>query len=232
LAITLAIKYQQIKNPMELNAYTRTIRTLFSTNVKYVVPRFQREYYWTKEEVNELWTDVLYNIKVKNGNTINLEYFIRSLVLIGEDKSTSMLIVDGQQRLTTITILLSALVQTFNDIQQIDLAEGIYNTYIEGKDDRNKPFFKLVNENPKPFLQESIQHITKKDAKPNTKEERTLWDAYLFLNNKLKLESLKKEFRFWNEIIGSDEKKYLTGLRINKRSNFIISESYLHNGFK
>ncbi len=39
---------------MDLNAYTRTISTLFSTNVKYVVPRFQREYSWTKDEVSEL----------------------------------------------------------------------------------------------------------------------------------------------------------------------------------
>lgn len=194
---------------MDLNAYTRTISTLFSTNVKYIVPRFQREYSWTKEEISELWYDIIHNLKLEQEKPINLEYFIGSLVLIGEDKSSSLLIVDGQQRLTTITIFLSAIVQTFNNIGQRDLAEGIYNTYIEGKDVRNKPFFKLENENPKPFLQEAIQHSTKMDSKPATKEERTLWDSYTFFINKLKKDNLAKEIPFWSNLAGGDNENYL-----------------------
>ncbi|MEZ7514493.1 DUF262 domain-containing protein [Flavobacterium frigidarium] len=194
---------------MDLNAYTRTISTLFSTNVKYVVPRFQREYSWTKDEVSELWQDVINNLKLKDGKIENLEYFIGSLVLIGEDKSPELLIVDGQQRLTTITILLSALVETFRSIGENDLAQGIYSTYIEGKDVRFKPFFKLENENPKPFLQESIQHITKKNNQPQNKEEKTLWESYLFFINKFKIESLKKDINFWNEISGKQNEKQL-----------------------
>jgi uncharacterized protein with ParB-like and HNH nuclease domain len=194
---------------MDLNAYTRTISTLFSTNVKYVVPRFQREYSWTQEETSELWHDVINNLKIKEGRIENLEYFIGSLVLIGEDKSPEMLIVDGQQRLTTITILLSALVETFKSIGENDLAQGIYSTYIEGKDVRFKPFFKLENENPKPFLQESIQHITKKENTPQNKEEKTLWDSYLYFINKFKTESLKKDIKFWNEVHGTNSQKQL-----------------------
>ncbi|WP_298146739.1 DUF262 domain-containing HNH endonuclease family protein [Flavobacterium sp.] len=194
---------------MDLNAYTRTISTLFSTNVKYVVPRFQREYSWTKDEVSELWHDVINNLNIKDDKIVNLEYFIGSLVLIGEDKSSEMLIVDGQQRLTTITILLSALVETFKSIGQNDFAQGIYSTYIEGKDVRFKPFFKLENENPAPFLQESIQHISKKENQPQNKEEKTLWDSYLYFINKLKLENLKKDIKFWNDIPGSIDQKQL-----------------------
>jgi uncharacterized protein with ParB-like and HNH nuclease domain len=197
---------------MDLNAYTRTISTLFSTNVKYVVPRFQREYSWTKDEVSELWFDVITSIKLKDGVLENNEYFIGSLVLIGEDKSPSMQIVDGQQRLTTITILLSALVQCFKNINQIDLAEGIYNTYIEGKDVRNKPFFKLENENPRPFLQESIQHIQKKNSQPGNNEEQTLWDAYSYFTTKLKIENIKLDLPFWNKMKGKDPEKHLSVL--------------------
>lgn len=195
---------------MDLNAYTRTISTLFSTNVKYIVPRFQREYSWTKEEINELWYDIISNIKLDGDKPKNLEYFIGSLVLIGEDKSSSLLIVDGQQRLTTITIFLSALVQTFNSIGERDLAQGIYNTYIEGKDFKNKPFFKLENENPKPFLQESIQYITKSDTKPITKEEKTLWESYNFFVNQLKKEALKDDINFWHQLTGAEDVKYIS----------------------
>ncbi|EBI0430519.1 DUF262 domain-containing protein, partial [Salmonella enterica subsp. enterica serovar Cerro] len=51
---------------MELHAYTRTISELLSVNRKYVVPRFQREYSWVKEQINELWYDVISNIKLEN----------------------------------------------------------------------------------------------------------------------------------------------------------------------
>ncbi|WP_417033696.1 DUF262 domain-containing protein [Dolichospermum circinale] len=51
---------------MELHAYTRTISDLFSVKKKYVVPRFQREYSWTKEKVSELWEDILSNITINN----------------------------------------------------------------------------------------------------------------------------------------------------------------------
>lgn len=197
---------------MDLNAYTRTISTLFSTNVKYVVPRFQREYSWTKDEVSELWHDVINNLKLKDGRIENLEYFIGSLVLIGEDKSPELLIVDGQQRLTTITILLSALVETFKSIGENDLAQGIYSTYIEGKDVRFKPFFKLENENPKPFLQESIQHITKKENQPQNKEEKTLWDSYLYFVNKFRIDNLRKDIKFWNDVPGTNSQKQLAVL--------------------
>ena len=150
-----------------------------------------------KKKYLNLWQDVINNLKIKDGKIENFEYFIGSLVLIGEDKSPELLIVDGQQRLTTITILLSALVETFKSIGENDLAQGIYSTYIEGKDVRFKPFFKLENENPKPFLQESIQHITKKENSPQNQEEKTLWESYLYFINKFKIETLKNEVNFW-----------------------------------
>lgn len=198
---------------MELNAVAKTIRTLFSTNVKYVVPRFQREYSWTKDETSELWNDIIFNILVDTGVVINQEYFIGSLVLIGEDRSTELQIVDGQQRLTTITIILSAIVQTFLDLGKENLASAVYETYIEGKDGDFNKYFKLVNENPKPFLQQSIQHITKTENQPANKEERTLWASYSFYYNKLKKDALSRDYPKWTEINGSVEEKYLTLLK-------------------
>ncbi len=134
---------------MELHAYTRTISDLLSVKKKYVVPRFQREYSWTEEKVSELWDDIVSNISLdENGNFNHEEYFIGSLVLVGEDKSVEMEIVDGQQRLTTLTILLSALCERFKEINQRNLAQAIYDNYIAGKDDDGNYYFKLENETP------------------------------------------------------------------------------------
>ena len=182
---------------IDLHAYTKTVYDLFSIDKKYIVPRFQREYSWGVDEVNELWRDLVSNILSDGDKLKNQEYFIGSLVLVGEDKSTKFMIVDGQQRLTTITLLLSALVESFKEIKQEDLAKGLY-AFIEGRDVSNKQFFKLENENPKPFLQDSIQNINKVPANPETKEESTILKAYQFFQKRLHKNSLAREFDvFW-----------------------------------
>ena len=87
---------------MELIAETRTVNEIFSQSRKYVVPRFQREYSWTEEQVAELWEDVTDQIgQDADGNVVHDEYFIGSVVFVGEDSKPEHLIVDGQQRLIT-----------------------------------------------------------------------------------------------------------------------------------
>lgn len=179
---------------MELHAYTRTISDLFSVKKKYVVPRFQREYSWTKEKVSELWEDIVSNISINSDGSFNHEeYFIGSLVLVGDDKSVSMQIVDGQQRLTTLTILLSALCQRFVEIEKKNVADSIYENYIAGKDDEGNYYFKLENETPKPFFQIAIQHIDKKQKLPSSEEEKTLLTSYNEFYSYASRDSLKKK---------------------------------------
>ncbi len=181
---------------MELHAYTRTISDLFSVKKKYVVPRFQREYSWTEEQLSELWNDIISNIKVdKEENYTHEEYFIGSLVLVGDDKSVSQQIVDGQQRLTTLTILLSSLCQRFKELNKANIAQAIYENYIAGKDDDGEYYFKLENESPKPFFQTKIQHIDKETKEsPQTEEEKTLWNSYEILSSYLSKDNLTQKF--------------------------------------
>ena len=195
---------------MDLHAYTKSISDLLSVNKKYIVPRFQREYSWKKEEVLELWRDLSSSVRVENGNCINNEYFIGSLVLVGQDSSPEMKIVDGQQRLTTITILLSALTQTYRDISQENLANGLYNQFIEGRDSSNDPYFKLINETPKPFFQLGIQNFDKEAMTASNEEETKLIEAYRIMLGALTQQSLKSNFREFDDITGSDTDKHLS----------------------
>ncbi len=190
---------------MELHAYTRTISDLFSVKRKYVVPRFQRSYSWSKEQVKELWDDIVTNIQVNSEEDINHEeYFIGALVLVGDDKSNILQIVDGQQRLTTITILLSVLCERFKELKKENLAEAIFKNYIEGQDDDGKNYFKLDNETPKPFFQKSIQYINKEKSNPQSEEEKTLLSSYQDLWNFTTRDNLASRFRIDKKI--SDEK--------------------------
>lgn len=196
---------------MELHAYTRTISDLFSVKKKYVVPRFQREYSWTREKISELWDDITSNITIDHDDLSikHEEYFIGSLVLIGNDKSISMQIVDGQQRLTTLTILLSALCQRFIEINKQNIAQSIQENYIAGKDDDGDEYFKLENETPKPFFQTTIQHIDKQEGTPSSEEEKTLLSSYREFYSYTSRESLRRNFN-WTNI--SDE-LYETALK-------------------
>jgi uncharacterized protein with ParB-like and HNH nuclease domain len=190
---------------MELHAYTRTISDLFSVKRKYVVPRFQRAYSWSKEQVRELWDDIIINIHINSEEAINHEeYFIGALVLVGDDKSNVLQIVDGQQRLTTITILLSVLCERFKELKKENLAEAIFKNYIEGQDDDGKNYFKLDNETPKPFFQKSIQYINKEQSNPQSDEEKALLSSYQDFYNFTARDSLASRFRIDKKV--SDEK--------------------------
>ncbi|EGJ34436.1 MULTISPECIES: DUF262 domain-containing protein [Moorena] len=129
---------------MELHAHTRTINDIFAANKKYIVPRFQREYSWSTDEVNELWEDIISNIEIIDNHEFHHEeHFIGALVLVGEDKSQELKIVDGQQRITTLTIFISALCERFMEIEKKILSEAIYHNFIAGKDSDGQPYLKL-----------------------------------------------------------------------------------------
>jgi uncharacterized protein with ParB-like and HNH nuclease domain len=84
----------------------------------YQIPRFQRPYSWDKENVDDFWTDAIV--------TEDPDYFIGSFVLFKESrKSDTFMVVDGQQRLATITLLLAAVRNAFSELEFGDLALGV-----------------------------------------------------------------------------------------------------------
>ena len=96
-----------------MNADPLTINKVFSSggDVQYVLPHFQREYAWEKEHWVTLFDDVMeiYGTHAES----NTEHFMGALVVIQEGDSygtmSKFTLVDGQQRLTTISLLLCAL---------------------------------------------------------------------------------------------------------------------------
>lgn len=106
------------------------IATLFSNEQRFTVPLFQRPYVWTREEQWEpLWEDILGALKrleVRQGNAPVASHFLGTIVLEQKPTTTGSLnrreVIDGQQRLTTLQILLRA---TEHTIREIMPAEGL-----------------------------------------------------------------------------------------------------------
>lgn len=112
----------------------------------FIIPRFQRPYSWEPEQVNQFWSDIIDNLSES--------YFIGSMVVYRVGRS-SVAVVDGQQRLTTITIMLCAIREGFKSVARADLAEGL-QAYIEQRNRENKTEYVLQTETSFPFLQEEV----------------------------------------------------------------------------
>lgn len=97
----------EVGNFMELKATPNSIDDVLRLQRKYVIPRFQREFSWELEGLSEIYDDLVDNIVYANNKLNTNEYFVGSLVLVGDDDDTTKIeryVVDGQQRLTTFTI--------------------------------------------------------------------------------------------------------------------------------
>lgn len=181
---------------MEFNAQPRTVRDALDLKRKYIIPRFQREYSWEVEELDTLWDDLFDNVKIEAGLPSAAEYFMGSLVLVGDDDDTQSIerqVVDGQQRLMTFTIAFSVLSQLFKQIKEDRLSE-IVHSYIIGEDENGIAYTKVVSETPKPFFQFRIQQKEIDFTQiPKSREEKRILAAYQFFENKLSKRNLEKE---------------------------------------
>ncbi len=110
-----------------------TYRKLIGNGLTYRIPRFQRDYSWTDEEWEDLWSDILGTIQ-DGGEPA---HYMGYLVLQSEDEKTFD-VIDGQQRLTTLSLIILAALKNLqrqvdegkNPDQNKQRLEQIRNTYL------------------------------------------------------------------------------------------------------
>jgi len=132
---------------MKISSVDRSIEDILKSSF-YKIPRFQRPYSWERENVEDFWNDVFVNS--------GPDYFIGSMVVFKPKGSDTAFVVDGQQRLTTITMLLAAIRNSFKENGFADLAAGI-QSLIERRDINNQDQYSLQTETSYPYFQEHIQ---------------------------------------------------------------------------
>lgn len=92
-----------------LEAHDKLIHEVFGGSYQFEIPDYQRPYAWTTEQAEELFSDLLSAMQDARANTTSSQYFLGSIVLIKSDRDLKAMVVDGQQRLTTLTMLFAAL---------------------------------------------------------------------------------------------------------------------------
>lgn len=99
------------------------LHKLFSSDYSFSIPDYQRPYSWTKEQAGQLLTDIE---DALDGNGDQEPYFLGSVVLVKDAGVPQSDVIDGQQRLTTLAILLAVLRDlTKTDGLQIELQNMI-----------------------------------------------------------------------------------------------------------
>lgn len=96
---------------MNFNTANNTFRQLFGNGLRYCVPPFQRDYSWTEEEWDDLWQDIM-GLFEDDGEQA---HYMGYLVLQSSDNKTFD-IIDGQQRMTTISLLILAALGHLQDL--------------------------------------------------------------------------------------------------------------------
>ena len=113
---------------------------------QFVIPIYQRKYSWQHKQCKQLWDDIiLAGEDEKPGG-----HFIGSIVYVADNaiNDSPLLVIDGQQRLTTLTLLIVALLETISDDEQ-EPVEGfsrkkLKNYYLVHPDETGKKYWRLV----------------------------------------------------------------------------------------
>ncbi len=180
-----------------MKAREATLLEFFEQNQtnQFVIPIYQRLYSWKKEQCEQLWDDI---IKIGGNDKMN-GHFIGSILYVSADDthSSPLLIIDGQQRLTTITLLLIALRNHLNDEDEFlekFSCKKIQNRYLtnSNKDGDNK-FRLILSESDRDTLLSLIDKNRRKPSELSLKimENFKLFEEWIRKNTD-KLETIFK----------------------------------------
>ena len=179
---------------MDIKPYDKTIRDLLGSKRQFIIPRFQREYSWDKKNYQEFLDDMIGNLIINNGKISSSQYFLGTMLFIGnftEGTEQEIQVVDGQQRLTTITIMFSALSDRFIELNENTLSRQIF-TYIMTEDDDGNEVRILKSKTNYPFFAYFIQDKNKKtSAEAVTEEEHCIKETYEYFKSQLNETKLK-----------------------------------------
>lgn len=155
---------------MELTTTARSLREILKAHF-FFIPRFQRPYSWTRENVEELWED---SIQEASG-----DYFIGSMVVYKQAEDTRA-VIDGQQRLTTLMMMLCALRDAADRHDLESLANGTQG-FIERTDENDQARFVLTTETSYPYLQDHVLSRDPAQIKGKVgREEEAIRQAFEF----------------------------------------------------
>ena len=193
-------------NQTLLNTKTTSFGELLGNGKRYQIPPFQRDYAWGVENWDDLWQDIL------AVNETQVPHFMGAIVTqlyrftasgnvvavdresIGVDRKTT--VIDGQQRLATLSILAIAIIQKIKELAEEGIdpeanrerQEILRRTYLGDRDPRSLRYASKLslNNNNDGFYQDNLINLrVPRNIYALSQSERLLWQAFEYFSNQL-----------------------------------------------
>jgi uncharacterized protein with ParB-like and HNH nuclease domain len=164
-------------------------RFLAQADTQFIIPVYQRNYDWTITQCKQLFDDILaVGIDDKRNS-----HFIGSIVYIHDDVFTSatlreLSIIDGQQRLTTITLIYLTILSLASEMQNQQLVNRINETYLINKFAEEEEKLKL---RPTENNDKALKHLLRNDAVEDFSEYSRIIENYNYFRSRLVEENIE-----------------------------------------
>lgn len=212
------------------NKYTVSDIFPVDKDIRYIIPKFQRQYIWKKEN----WEEFLNDIIESDGN-----HFIGSIICINKEsdvlQTAELEVIDGQQRITTISLLYSVIYKLLSERNQnndedlnLELGNLKYRLLQKGKKNNIKLHLSEENNNNLDY-QCLLNEIGVLDYAPDVKNKgnRIIFKAYRYFLERLK-EFSKKDLVDFINILNST---LLVKIDVSSHSDaFMLFESLNNRG--
>ncbi|HEY9850251.1 MAG TPA: DUF262 domain-containing protein [Leptolyngbyaceae cyanobacterium] len=180
-----------------MQASETKLQKIIEGTQQYVVPLFQRPYSWKKPEWQALWNDLVELCKADNPRPHFMGSIVTMPIKSVPEGVGKYLLIDGQQRLTTVFILLSALRDTAKQSEE-KLAEEINNKFLVNSYEDGSDYYKLQ---PTQVDRVAFQHIINSEAQIN---ESGILECYRFFEKTLRLNRAALELQRIKKVICSN----------------------------
>lgn len=185
-------------NQFLMEPSNQNFTSLMRMDNKYEVPNFQRDYSWEKEQLEDLWNDI--------DELKDEKYHYMGYIVLLQKNSKSFEIVDGQQRLTTLTLLVLACMAKLKEIiddgieveENTERINGIENIYIGNKNiiTLNVDSRLTLNRNNNSYFKGICSNLMPAKSRIITKTNKLLQEAFNFFKEKIKEKDGKKIAKF------------------------------------
>jgi uncharacterized protein with ParB-like and HNH nuclease domain len=204
---------------------------------QYIVPLFQRAYSWDKKEWDVLW-DVLWDDLMDLCDNTNKNHFIGSIVTM-QDKSvpegvTKYLLIDGQQRLTTIFILLALIRDLAKNNGDEELSNEINQVMLVNPFKKDDDYFKLM---PTQVDRNLFKKLIRQEP---LSDQSQLYNCYQFFDRKIRKESVKiqalkeviiNRLSVVSIVLDNDDNPHLVFESLNAKGRVLTQSDLIRNYF-
>lgn len=217
-----------------MQAKETKLQDIIEGTKQYILPLFQRSYSWDKKEWDILWEDLCELAEMDNPRS----HFIGSIVnmpttSVPEGVSKYMLI-DGQQRITTVFIILSLLRDLANQNEDKEFAEEINNTLLVNPYKKGNDYFKLM---PTQIDRDEFKKLIQNQLDGS---ESQIKKAYNYFESKLKRNPIDKNLlkklitnylSIVSIVLDNDDNPYLVFESLNAKGRPLTQADLIKNYF-